>query len=182
MQRSESHKDQQGPVDMRVDPCMSVTFHPARAHSSPDMNRIPQKSTEANTWRNWTCHMAEFSFLDDLSTWISFHLLHWKNTSEVASRETSWVLHIQSKCTGDRKSARHVSREQTPPFLVPLQFFEFFENALLQCSFTDFIPYTQETNKPKIKVRWKSCWRHGFNFQLPYGRGRRIKEHLHVPF
>lgn len=167
---------------MRADTCMSVTFHPARAHSSPDTNRIPQKSTEANTWRNCTCHMAEFSFLDDLSTWISFHLLHWKNTSEVASREASWVVRIQSKCTSDRKSARHVSREQNTTIPCAITVLWNLQERSVTVSIYRFHSIHSGNQQTKNKGEMRKLLKAWIQLPTAIWTGRKIKEHLHVPF
>lgn len=131
-----------------------------RLHFSRDRYQKKLNLPDELNLVSWVIYL--FAFLSSCHTAKSYQIIICRK-----QRSHMW-LHIKAHLESDEILIHDNIWTKHQHFLFC---YSFLNSSRTHCQWplTDFIPYFQETNKPKIKVRWKSCWRHKFNFQLPYG-------------
>lgn len=181
LQRSERQKSKQSHIDINIEMCNA--FLAARLHSSPGYTHhlgmkqgrgenlqyfLIQKDKclkRLNLW-DWIFRWIKFSFM---SFFDLFPLLHCKVTSEGKNKASTLKPHIRAHLKLLEIIVHDNPRANHQHFLRYYKGSWVFKTTLSPWPFADLIPYFQETNKPKIKVRQRSCYRHKFNFQSTEG-------------
>lgn len=183
LQRSEKQKTKQRKpsIDLNIEIC--TAFLAARLHSSPGHTYhlgknqgtgenlqyyLIQKDKclkKLNLW-DWIFRWIKFSFM---SLFALSPLLHCKITSEGENKASTLKLHIRVHLKLLEIIVHDNPRVNHQHFLCYYKGSWVFKKTLSPWPSSDLIPYFQETNKPKIKVRQRSCYRHKFNFQSTEG-------------